>query len=53
MKLPFLNIEVFFAPAAPHQWGYWVDREPKRWVSFGVRRTVLTVAKLPGRLAVR
>jgi hypothetical protein len=46
MKLPFLNVEVFHAPAAPHQWGYWVDREAGQWVVLGPGRTMLTVARL-------
>jgi hypothetical protein len=47
MKLPFMRLELFLAPAALHQRGYWVDRESGQWVAVGVGRHVLTLAKLP------
>ena len=47
MKLPFLQVEFFLSPAAPHQRGLWVDHDAAQWIAIGLGRRVLTLTWLP------
>lgn len=46
MKLPFLRFEFFLSRAAPHQGGVWVDHDESRWMTVGLGRHMLTMARL-------
>jgi hypothetical protein len=47
VKLPFVQMELFFERPAVHQRGWWVDVEDGQWITIALGGTLLTLARLP------